>query len=325
MGPIPLSFDVTRALPEAVTQGQRLAISAWLFFPDDLAKLGARPVTMTLLAGGSYDKRYHHAVIPGHSGYSAAEHLAGLGNIVLLADHLGVGESSKAPDQKAATRHIVALANHDAVRQFHERLAKGTLHPALPAVANAVRIGGGHSMGAMQTVIQQAAHRSYDGIMVLGYTAQGVHFYYGTTRVCAADYLPQGAYPDYASNDRAAQHYNFYWDDVPADVIAADDAMAVATPTSIGLDSIRTDIIKPDATLIDVPVFFGHGERDVSPDPRAEVAFFPQCLDFTFFILPRSAHCQSYASTRHAFWNRMHDWAQCVHGQEQNSSAHSGA
>ena len=312
MGPLPLSFDVTDALPADISQGARLVISAWLFFPDDLSKLGGRPVTMTLLAGGSYDKRYHHAVIPGRPGYSAAEHLAALGNIVLLADHLGVGESSKAPDQKKATRHVVARANHAAVTQFHERLAAGDLHPALPPLADVVRIGGGHSMGAMQTVIQQAAHRSYHAIMFLGYTTQGVHFYHGRTRVRAADYLPEGDYIDYATNDRAAQHYNFHWDDVPEDVIRADDALAVETPTSIGLDSIRTDIVKPDAAQIDMPVFFGHGERDVSPDPRAEAVFFPQCRDFTLFILPRSGHCQTFASTRHMFWNRMHDWSRSI-------------
>lgn len=312
MGPIALSLDVTDALPAAVTQGQRLAIAAWLFFPDDLTKLGARPVTMTLLAGGSYDKRYHHTVIPGHTGYSAAEHLAGLGNIVLLADHLGVGESSRAPDQKLATRQVCALAMHAAVTQFHERLAKGELHPALPALANVAKIGGGHSMGAMQTVVQQAAHRTYDAIMFLGYTTQGVHFFHGTTRVRAADYLPAEPYVDYAVNDRAAQRYNFYWDDVPEAVIAFDDAQSVPTPTQIGLDSIRTDIIKPDAARIEAPVFFGDSERDVSPDPHAEATFFPLCRDFTMFLLPRAAHCQTFAGTRHLFWNRMHDWSRAV-------------
>jgi hypothetical protein len=312
MGPVALSFDISDALPVEVTQGVRLAISAWLFFPDDLSLLGERPVTMTLLAGGSYDKRYHHATVPGRSGYSAAEHLAGLGNIVLLADHLGVGESSKAPDQKAATREVCALAMHAAVGQFHDRLARGDLHPALPAVTRPFRTGGGHSMGAMQTVVQQAAHRTYDAIMFLGYTAQGVHFFAGTTRVRAADYLPRGDYVDYASNDRKGQRYNFYWDDVPADVIAYDDTLAVPTPTRIGLDSIRTDIIKPDAARVDVPVFFGNGERDVSCDPRAEAQFFPRCTDFTMFLLPASAHCQTYAGTRHLFWNRMHDWSRSV-------------
>ena len=223
MGPIELSFDVSDALPAEVTAGQRLGISAWLFLPDDLSRLGELPVTMTLLAGGSYDKRYHHAVIPGHPGYSAAEHLAARGNIVLLADHLGVGGSSRAPDQTKATRHICARAMHSAVSQFHERLAQGTLDPALPPLAKVVKIGGGHSMGAMQTVIQQAAHRTYDAIMFLGYTTQGVHFYHGTTRVRAGDFMPPQPYIDYATNDRTSQRYNFYWDDVPAEVIAFDD------------------------------------------------------------------------------------------------------
>lgn len=321
MGPIPLSIDVTDALPAEVTQGERLAISAWVFFPDDLSSLGERPVTMTLLAGGSYDKRYHHAQVPGLSGYSAAEHLAALGNVVLLADHLGVGESAKAPDQRKATRQVCAAAMHAAVTRLHERLAAGDVHPALPALRDPVRIGGGHSMGAMQTVIQQAAHRTYDAIMFLGYTTQGVHFYHGTTRVRAGDFIPPEPYIDYATNDRESQRYNFYWDDVPQEAILYDDSLAVETPTRMGLDSIRPDVIVDDAARIDVPVFFGNGERDVSPAPRDESARFPLCTDFTMFLLPRSAHCQTYASTRHQFWNRMHDWSRSILPLVKGSSA----
>lgn len=312
MGPIEFSFDVTDALPSDVTGGQCLSISAWLFFPDDLALLGDRPVTMTLLAGGSYDKRYHHAIVPGHSSYSAAEHLASRGNIVLLADHLGVGGSSRPPVQVKATPQVCALAMHTAVTQFHERLAAGTINPALPPLPGVVKIGGGHSMGAMQTVVQQAAHRTYDAIMFLGYTTQGVNFYHGTTRVRAGDYLPAEPWGDYGENDRLSQRFNFYWDDVPPDVIAYDDTLAVPTPLQIGLSSIIVDIITPDAAQIEVPVFFGNGERDVSPDPRAEATFFPRCSDFTMYLLPRSAHCQTFASTRHLFWNRMHDWSRAI-------------
>ncbi|MCW1431647.1 hypothetical protein [Novosphingobium sp. JCM 18896] len=312
MGPIALDVEVTDSLPPDVTDGKRLTISAWLFFPDDPVTLGERPVTMTLLAGGSYDKRYHHAVIPGFSGYSAAEHLAALGNVVILADHLGVGESSRAPNQSKATRQICASAMHAAVEEIHRRLAEGDVHPTLPPLAAPVRIGGGHSMGAMQTVVQQARHRTYDAIMFLGYTTQGVHFYHGTTRVRAGDYMPPEPYVDYAENDRAAQRYNFYWGDVPAQVIAFDDTLAVPTPTQIGLDSIRLDIIKEDAAAIDVPVFFGNSERDVSPDPQAEAARFSRCTDFTMYLLPHAAHCQTYAGTRQLFWDRMHGWSRSV-------------
>jgi hypothetical protein len=312
VGPISLTFDVTSALGAELTDGQTICICAWLFFPDDSAQLGDRPVTMTLLAGGSYDKRYHHAVIPGHPGYSAAEHLAALGNVVLLADHLGVGESSRLPVQKKATKEVCARAMHAVVTQFHARLASGDIDSRLPAIANPLKVGGGHSMGAMLATVQQANHRTFDALMFMGYTTQGVHFYHGTTRVRAGDFVPPDSDIDYSENSRVDQRFNFYWDDVPLEVIAYDDSIAVPTPTKIGYDSIRLDIIKPEAARIDVPVLFGNSERDVSEDPRAEAELFPLCNDFSLYLLPRAAHCQTFAGTRHLFWNRMHDWSRMV-------------
>ena len=313
MGPIPLSFDITAALLAQVSQGETIAICAWLFVPDDLALLGERPVTMALTAGGSYDKRYYHFEVSGREGYSAAEYLAGRGNIVLLTDHLGVGESTRVPDQKQATRQIVGLANHAAVTQFYERLAAGTLVPGLPAIADFARIGGGHSMGGMMTVIQQANQRSYEAIMVLGYTADGVHTTTDGKKFRAWDAIPEGAeFPDYTFPERAPLHEGFHWDDVPADVIAVDDTLAVEVPAGIGIISIKTGVIREEAAQIDVPVYFCNAERDVSPDPHAEPALFPACTDFTLHILPNSGHCQNFASTRHRMWERMHRWARTV-------------
>lgn len=312
MGPIPLSLDVTAALPAEVTGGLPTAISAWLFVPDDLSLLGERPVTMALLAGGSYNKRYHHVVIAGHQGYSAAEHLAALGNIVILLDHLGMGESTRVPDQKNATRQIVAQAMHAAVSLFYDRLAAGSLDPRLPAIPEFARIGGGHSMGGMLTVIQQANHRSYDAIMVIGYTAAGVHFTMGGRKLRASDFPAPENPDDYTSNDRAPLHEGFHWEDVPAEVIAADDLLAVPTPSQIGVISISKDIIKDEAQQIDVPVYFCNSERDVSPDISAEPALFPKSTDFMIHVLPRAGHCQSFASTRHQMWDRMHGWARLV-------------
>jgi pimeloyl-ACP methyl ester carboxylesterase len=273
---------------------------------------------MVLTAGGSYDKRYHHAVIPGHPGYSAAEHLAGLGNIVLLTDHLGVGQSSRLPDQKKATRQVVALANHEAATQFYDGLAEGGLHPELPALADCVRIGGGHSMGGMQTIIQQANHRTYDGVMIMGYTAEGVHITANGRKFRAADILPQGEFPDYSPvPDRTTMHENFHWPDVPAEVIAYDDTLAVETPAGIGLDSIRTRIVSEEAAQIDVPVYICLGEQDVSPDPHGEPKLYGASNDVTLHVLPRSAHCQTFAGTRHQMWNRMHYWSQAVAAGKQ--------
>ena len=60
-GPHQVAFDVTDALPAEATAGEAVTIAGWLFLPD---RPGQRPVTMVLTAGGSYDKRYHHAIIP---------------------------------------------------------------------------------------------------------------------------------------------------------------------------------------------------------------------------------------------------------------------
>lgn len=267
---------------------------------------------MTLLNGGSYDKRYYHVLVPGHSGYSAAEHLAELGNIVLVPDHLGMGDSSRAADQKQATRQVVALANHAAVTQFYERLRTGNLHPKLVPIKDFVKVGAGHSMGSMQTITQQAEYRTYDAVMVLGYTAAGVHLTIKGQLVRADNGSLPEPQQDYTMGGRANLHESFYWDDVPADVIAADDAMVVATPSKIGMDSVRTGIVVEDAARIDVPTYICLGECDVSPDPHAEPGYYKRCRDLMLHILPRSGHCQNFAGTRHQMWNRMHTWARCV-------------
>lgn len=317
MGPVLLSFDVTGGLPDEVTGGQQTRIAAWLFLPDDLTLLGAKPVTMVLLNGGSYDKRYYHVEIPGHPGYSAAEYLAGLGNIVLVPDHLGVSDSSRVPDQKKATRFVVAQAMDCAVRQFYRQLSEGTLHDSLPALADFHRIGGGHSMGAMMTIIQQANHRTYEAAMILGYTADGVHMTSNGTTFRAADMLPPGGLEiagDYTSGPREGMHESIHWEDVPSEVIAADDANAVETPSQIGFVSVWTGIIREEAAQLDVPLYICLGERDVSPNPHAEPTFYSACTDMMLHILPRSGHCQNFAGTRHQMWDRMHGWSRCITG-----------
>jgi hypothetical protein len=101
----------------------------------------------------------------------------------------------------------------------------------------------------------------------------------------------------------------FHWEDVPDDVVTADNALAVPTPSAIGLTSIASGIIRAEAARIDVPVYFCNGERDVSPDLQAEPGYFRACTDFTLQRLPRSAHCQNFAGTRHQLWDRMHRWS----------------
>lgn len=308
---IEIVFDVTDALPSEARQGTRIYLDGWIYLPPEGMPPTSAPRAMALLAGGSYDKRYHDAQIAGYPGYSAAEHLAAQGNIVLLLDHLGVGGSTRLPDQKQATRHVCALAAHTAGQEFFERLAKGTLDASLPPLPDVVRLGGGHSMGGMQTILQQANHGTFDAIMVLGYTAEGVHMVMNGRKFPAASVIPRES-PDYTQNDRSVMHEAFHWNDVPPEVIAYDDSLSVETPASIGLDSIRTRIIADEAARIDVPVYICLGENDVSPDHHAEPSYYRSSPDVTLHVLPRSGHCQTFASTRHQMWDRMNHWGEWI-------------
>ena len=44
----------------------------------------------------------------------------------------------------------------------------------MPPLLKMTRIGLGHSMGAMLTVTQQAAHATYERVALIGYSVRGV-------------------------------------------------------------------------------------------------------------------------------------------------------
>ena len=309
---VAVSVDVTESLPADVTQGARLSIAAWVYAPATI--VGGRPVVISLLNGGTYDKRYFDFEVPGRTGYSCAKALSAQGFYVVLLDHLGVGESSRAPTEKLVTRKVAALANHAAVEWIHAKLRAGELDPALPIVPDFLKVGGGHSMGAFQTITQQAAHHTYERVLILGYTAIGVHLTMGD-QVVSADGGPiADGEPDYFHHDRSRLHKTFHWDDVPADVIAVDDSLAVEVPCVLSRQSTMMGIVTEDAGRIDVPVYICLGERDVSPDPHAEPGYYRASSDVTLHILPRSGHCQNFATTRGEMYARIGGWIRSLEG-----------
>src|SRR5215211_4857250 len=227
MSHLGLTFDVS----ERVKSGEALSQTAWLFLPEQpfVAK-----AVLLCLPGGTYDKRYWHLEVPGRSGYSFVEHLAGQGYLVVALDHLAVGESSD--PQASGDLSLALLAGGDAAvaDQVRARLREGTLADGVPPL-NLPMIGVGHSMGGCLTVMVQARARPYDAVVLLGYA---VHFNtlnqdYATddpaVRATQAETLFRTIYgvgPDVTSwmVDRTIAHQVFHAPDVPAEVIAADDA-----------------------------------------------------------------------------------------------------
>jgi len=305
MSYIAVRIDVTDALPKEVTEGARIEIAVWVF-PPASDRAPDLPTSIVLMNGGTYDKRYHHFHVPGKDDYSAAEALAGRGHLVILPDHLGVGESSRLPDQKKATRRIAALANHAAVSETYRRLADGTLDPSLAPIPRFFKAGGGHSMGGSQSLAQQAEFETYDSLMVIGYSAIGVHIPTPNGPM-SGDLVPRRA-DDYPLESHEAMSYNFHWDDVPQDVRDVDNALAVPVPQEISFAAIQPAAALEDAGAIRVPVYICLGERDVSPRPYDEPGCYHSSKDVTLHILPQSGHCQTFASTRMQMVNRIDGW-----------------
>lgn len=309
MSYIPVKIDVTDALPADITEGATIEIAAWVFPPTGTPP--PVPSVIALLNGGSYDKRYFHVQVPGHDDYSAADALAARGHVVVLLDHLGVSDSSRIPTQMKATRQVCALANHAAVVEIFARLEKGTLDPSIPAMPHFLKIGGGHSMGGFQTITQQAENATYDRVLVLGYTAIGVHLTFDGQLVQAERPIDP-AQGDYWLLDHATLKEGFHWDDVPPEVLAVDNALAVEVPTLLSNESITMGIVSEDAGKIAVPVYICLGERDVSPRPYDEPHYYKSSPYVTLHILPRSGHCQSFASTRMEMIDRIDGWIRSI-------------
>ena len=222
--------------------------------------------------------------IPGHPGYSFAEHMTAQGFVVVGADHLGVGASSKPTDgdrgrlrdderRGGIVRRAGALDRWPAAR----RKLAGRRCTEIPI------IGLGHSLGACLTVVTQARHRCYDAVAVLGFTHGQKEV--AVTAVGATEREPAGD-PDtlretaigearaffgetwddvYGFTPREPNHAWLHRPDVPAAVIAADDAQAVRWPRQSYVEALLAGYSARFAAELDCNVFIGFGDHDVPP------------------------------------------------------------
>ena len=295
-------------------------VAGWVFPPSQ--PVSSAPL-LCCLPGGSYTKAYWHLEVPGRPGYSFGEHLADQGMLVVALDHLGVGESSRHPRAVELTPDVVAAGNAAAFDDLVRRASDGTLIPGLGPLEITAKVGVGHSMGAMLAIFQQSLHASFDAIAPLGYGVTGpiIDFAsdFGEIGVpsyeAIMDLARQGLF-DGLEGDRSlpGMREHFYWDDVPADVIAADDLTNAHLPGVTGPLSIVPFIATDHAGRVRVPVFLGFGQRDSTPNAHDEPRAYRSSNDVTLFVLRGSAHCHNSANTRHELWDRLGAWVRALPG-----------
>jgi len=317
-----LILDVSASLPFAETI--YLAASVHL----DRAAAAPRAV-LICWPGGSYARAYWDMHIPGHEGYSFADHMSAQGFVVVAADHLGVGASSKPANGDRVDFDTVSAAAAAFVEQVRGLMAEGapelggTPLPATPIV------GVGHSLGDCLTAVTQARHRCYDGVALLGFTHGQKDAAVSAVTAATGDGDPDadansrrqtaveqaqaffaGTWDDvYCFAPREPNHTWLHRPDVPDEVIAADDAIAVRWPRQCYVQALTAGYSAEFADQIDCSIFLGFGDHDVPPTPHDEVGFYTGSRDVTLYVLPDTAHCHNFAGTRTQLWDRIGVWA----------------
>ena len=310
MSPVTIEVDIRGAVP---LEGRR-HIAAWVFGPSEPAE---RVPLLFCLPGGSYTRAYWHLEVPDHPGYSFAEHMAAKGMLVVAIDHIGTGDSSRHPRAIDLTPEVVASANAAAFSEVVRRAEKGSLAPGLGPLTLGPTVAVGHSMGAMLAIYQQSLHRSFDAIAPLGYGTVGpiMNFGDGVALPSLESIMGaarRGLMDDIPLIDRSGIRHHFYWEDVPPEVIAADDLTNTRVPGICGPLSIVPFIVSDHARRVECPVFIGLGERDSTPDHYDEPRAYASSRDVTLFILEKSAHCHNTAGTRHQLWDRLGHWVRAL-------------
>jgi pimeloyl-ACP methyl ester carboxylesterase len=326
---IDLDIDITDAAGIGVPA--HLAVTVTL---PDPAAFGPHPIVCFAKPGAMASRAYYTLDLPGPGAGAQASWHAERGWVFVAVDHLGTGGST-IPDTSLTDFVTVTRAADAAEREVLRRLAEGSLGGGHPAIDDPVVIGIGQSMGGCLTLVQQAHHRTYDGIGVLGYgvvrtqppTPPGAVPLVQPWRPRGADMvLNAGLAMDPSSSDarRAAfEHvaWSMFHDDVDRDEVRYGDPSSpwTSAETPGALRWVTTPgAVAPEAASIRCPVLVAMGDRDVVADPPGEVRSYLSSPSIDLFTCPTMGHMHNFASTRRLLWQRIDTWAGWVAVQRES-------
>ena len=310
-------------LRTTVVVGERsepLHIAAQIYAPEALAQPA---LALICLPGGGMSRRYYDLrPSDGDDSFSFAAQMTRRGFIVVTLDHAGIGDSDRPADSYALTPDLLMQANADATAQLLAGLRDGRLLPALGPQPALRSIGIGHSMGAMFTILQQAAHAQHAAIAVLGFSTRGLPEYVSPrVKALAAESVAAvraevvesarkmfgGAhYPEIKPNPQASRIFEGAQAD-PRGVEAIKAARAPLLPVPAFFSMIPGNVA-PEAAQIGVPVFLGIGERDMVGDPQVVPAAFSASPAVELFVQPGAGHSHFLFDSRFELYDRLAGW-----------------
>lgn len=293
-----------------------------LFVPYDP---GDAPVLWCCVPGGGMSRAYFDLDVPSQFGeFSMARAAARRGVVVMTIDPPGVGGSDAPDDGYELTPRAVAAVLDAVTIEMTARLASGSV-PDVGPVSCGPTVGVGHSAGGLLVSCQQAHHRSYDALAILGFSDTGLEQVLNDTEramIGRPDQLLR-ALPDLVRQrfgDPLPQRPGVDLDPKPSDGItdanlavkAADERAAGRLLGLVGLMAIVPYSMKSELDEIDVPVFAAMGEYDIAGDIGLLVGQLPACTDLTLFRLPGVGHNHNESGSRLHLWDRMLRWSEAL-------------
>ncbi|MES2884071.1 MAG: alpha/beta hydrolase [Pseudomonadota bacterium] len=313
---------ITRTLPVSVQLPDEapLHIAAEIFAP---AQLASPPVVLVCLPGGGMNRRYYDLQADDDS-FSFARQMTARGFIVVVLEHLGVGDSSRPADSYALTADRITQANAEATSAVLQELRDGSLLPQFGPLPKLRSIGVGHSMGAMFTITQQAAHQQHAAIAVLGFSTRGLPEYVSPKvielakepaliRAQVADRARKmfvADYPEIKPSPAANSIFAGNKAD-PRGVEAIKAARAPLLPVPAFFSMVPNNV-GPEAAKVSVPVFIGVGDKDMVGPPHLVPQAFTASQDVTLYIQPGAGHSHFLFVSRTQLFERVAAWARTV-------------
>jgi pimeloyl-ACP methyl ester carboxylesterase len=262
--------------------------------------------------GGNMNRHYFDLRPPGSDdlSYSFAAQMTARGDAVLALDHLGVGDSERPFDGWQLTPERLAAATISALR---------AAKPQLPDVP---MIGLGHSMGAMMTVLVQAAAQPFAAIALLGFSTRGLPAFLPPALKGISAPLPDGE----ALRPHAEAMFGQPFPVIHQRRSGNRELFGSAAAEAPGIASLKraTDCLLPipalrsmlpgnvavEAAQINVPLFLGVGDQDMTGPPDAIAHAFGHAPSVTLKVLPDTGHSHFLFASRAQLFDAMADWAQ---------------
>ncbi len=300
----------------------RLQLAVEVRWPDR-TQFPQPSIALVCLPGGGMNRRFFD-LIPADGGtdFSFAEQMRARGFIVILVDHLGVGDSSRPRDVFSLTPEVLTQTNQHAVEYIVSALRDGSLTSELPALTNLRTIGVGHSMGALLTLVQQHEFHPHAAVAVLGFSTGGLPQYVSEEALglMAADAvgirkelerLARAQFGDAPSVRRSSPQSGDLFAAAKADprgIAALKPALAPMLPVPAFLSMLPGNIAA-ECAAIDVPVFIGVGELDMTGPAQLIPAAFSTSRDVTLEVLPQAGHSHFIFPARAQLFDRLAEWA----------------